>query len=140
MTGSSTSSSVLDSARTPPLRPGASTSGYINSSRRKEAESVKIAALPNAPQFRGWKLALRAEVAAASGAPEAGFIWIKRVEAKETTLEDLGDSQEFASLDAKLASALAKLTTGDLARTILLKLDSLASDDKLMQKAVRYSG
>ncbi len=44
---------------------------------------------------------MRDVVAGASGDPDVGFIWIKDVEAEGRTMEQLGDSDGFASLDAK---------------------------------------
>ena len=71
--------------------------------------------LPKAPQFRSWKLAVRDEIASASGDPDAGFAWIYQVESPDVQIEDLDNSGEFASLDAKLAEGIAKVAQGDWA-------------------------
>ena len=86
--------------------------------KSKDAEQVRIPALPKAPQFRSWRLAVRDEVASASGDPDAGFAWIRQVELPEATEKSLLDSGKFASLDAKLAAGIAKVAQGDLGRTI----------------------
>ena len=49
-------------------------------SKPKEAESIKLRALPNAAGFRQWKQDLRDEVVSASGYPEQAFLWINRTE------------------------------------------------------------
>ena len=61
----------------------------------KEAESIKLSPLPSVPQFRSWKLALRDEVASASGLPELGFRWICEVEQSSCTIENLADNGLF---------------------------------------------
>ena len=77
--------------------------------------------------FRLWKLSLRDEVASASGIPELGFKWIFAVEKANQTFEKLADSKAFPSLDAKLASALSRITTGELARPVNVQKEKLAS-------------
>ena len=52
----------------------------------KEAETLKIANLPDAVGFRAWKIAARNEVAAGSGRDDKGLQWILKVEADGTTL------------------------------------------------------
>jgi hypothetical protein len=87
---------------------------------------VNIPPLPKAPQFRSWKLAVRDEIASASGDPDAGFAWIYQVESPDVKIEDLDNSGEFASLDAKLAAGIAKVAQGDLGRAISTEKEKLA--------------
>jgi hypothetical protein len=106
--------------------PQGSPSSGDASRKRKEADVVRISALPRAPQFRSWKLSVRDEVASASGDPDAGFKWILQVELPDSTFDTLGDSADFGSLDAKLAAGLAKVAQGDLGRSISTAKERLA--------------
>ena len=78
--------------------------------RAREADSMKIPSLPNATQFRAWILAVRNEIAAASGRGEAAFKWALEVEEVEATFEGLANSGDFEILDVKLGSALSKIS------------------------------
>ena len=95
--------------------------------KRKEAETVKVPAIPTATGFRAWKLALRDEISGASGAPDQAFSWIMKVEREGITVEELGDSEAFPSLDAKLAAALSRTIQGDLAQQVNLVKERHAS-------------
>ena len=88
---------------------------------------MKIPALPKAPQFRAWKLAVRDEIAGASGDPNASFKWIYQVEKPNVKIDDLADSGEFASLDAKLAAGIARAAQGDLGRSISTAKERIAT-------------
>ncbi len=101
--------------------------------QRREAEVLKVLALPSASQFRAWKLALRDEVAGASGVPDEAFAWAMCVERPETTFDSLGESGAFASLDAKLAAALSKILQGELARQVNIRKEKMASTGRLMK-------
>ena len=57
-------------------------------------------------------------VTAASAKPDAAFKWIERVWEESMALETLADSGTFATLDAKLMSALTNVMDGDLARQL----------------------
>ena len=63
-------------------------------------------------------MAVRDEITGASGDPDASFKWIHQVEKPNIKIEDLAESGEFASLDAKLAAGIAKVAQGDLGRAI----------------------
>ncbi len=80
----------------------------------KEAESVKVPGRPSPPQLRSWKVAVRDEVASASGNPEAGFQWIAAVDAPGASLEALALIGEFPTLVA----TLSKIAAGDLGRQL----------------------
>jgi hypothetical protein len=97
---------------------GIGTKSGQEKSNRKESDSFKIPPLTKAPQFRSWKLAVRDEIAGASGDPDASFKWIFQVELPHVTIGELADSGEFASLDAKLAAGIARVAQGDLGRAI----------------------
>ena len=94
--------------------------------KKKEADKVNIPPLPKAPQFRSWKLAVRDEIAGASGDPDSGFTWIYQVESPGIKIDDLANSGDFASLDAKLAAGIARVAQGDLGRAISTAKERLA--------------
>ena len=73
----------------PPASTGKASGTGEKRERRKENDHVNIPPLPNAPQFRSWKLAVRDEVSGASGAPDDGFLWIQEVEDPDQTIEGL---------------------------------------------------
>ena len=95
-------------------------SGEDKKPRRKEAETVKLQALPRAPNFRSWKMAVRNEIAGASGDPHTAFQW------------NLEDSESFPSLDAKLAAAITRIAQGDVSHRINLAMDLKAQAGKLV--------
>ena len=86
--------------------------------KTKEADAIRVGSLPNAAQFRAWRVALRSEVAAASGVGEDAFKWILETEAPDATFDGLSHSGRFPSLDSKLAAALAKAASGEIGRRI----------------------
>jgi hypothetical protein len=54
------------------------------------------------------------ELSAASGRPEAGWLWIKEVEAVGSSLSSLASSgKDWEVLDSKLATAVRKILTGE---------------------------
>lgn len=55
--------------------------------RRLEARSRQVPVLPQVPEFRVWRLALRDEAASALGYPSEGSRWI--VEAEEYDYDEL---------------------------------------------------
>ena len=99
---------------------GRSSSGSPQVLRKiKEADQVKIPALPEMAGFRAWRVALRDEVVAASGRGDAAFAWIQLVEHPDATSEALAVSgNKFQSIDLKLKAALAKIAHGDLGRQL----------------------
>ena len=55
-----------------------------------------------------------------------------RVEAEDANFETLGDSEGFASLDAKLAAALAKISHGELGRRITHTMEVQAKAGRMV--------
>jgi hypothetical protein len=74
--------------------------------KRREADKISLLPMPTIATFRSWKIALRNEVAGASGDPDNGFKWITEVEGQGANLAHLYDSAPFQTLDAKLAASL----------------------------------
>ena len=78
-------------------------------SRVKEADHIKVTALPRVDQIRAFKNMIRGEVTSCSGRGDAAFMWIMECENKGATFDGLRKSgRKFESLDCKLASALQK--------------------------------
>ncbi len=99
--------------------------------RKKEAESVKLQALPRAPAFRNWKMAVRNEVAAASGDPHNAFKWIIEVDSGKS-IDEFDGSGAFPSLDAKLAAAITKIVSGNLSHKIHLAMETRAKTGRML--------
>ena len=77
---------------------------------------------------------MRQEVTAASGRGEEAFRWVQEVESKKSGFDDFAESGAgFDSLDAKLASCLAKLTHGELGRRITLKMETAAKSGQMIR-------
>ena len=85
---------------------------------QKEADKIELPNIPEGNQFRTWRIAVREAVASASRDPKAAFLWIQKVEPAATSPGDLSETDGFATLDSKLASALRKVVTGALNRSI----------------------
>ncbi len=81
----------------------------------READSVKLPSLPDVGGFRQWKRTARAAICAASGRGGAVFNWVLAAENPDTTMETLSNSEGHDSLDAKLASAIEGITSGEVA-------------------------
>ena len=80
-------------------------------SKVKEAESIKIAALPDIVGFEAWKIQVRKQVMAASGRRDEAFQWIMEVKDPDISYEDLGDCSGFETLDMKLSAAILSSRT-----------------------------
>ena len=100
--------------------------------KRKEADKIDVKTMPKVADFRAWKLALRDEIAGASGDPQRGFAWIMEVEQRGVALICLEDSGFFPTLDAKLAAALSKAIHGEFARRVNVMKEEQARSRRLM--------
>ena len=67
---------------------------------------INLLPMPTIATFRSWKIALRNEVAGASGDPDNGFKWITEVKGQGVNLAHMYESAPFQTLDAKLAASL----------------------------------
>ena len=104
------------------------------SKKSKEAETVKISAIPENPvKFKAWKSDVRAQIAATSGQADRGLVWALEVEKESATFDSLQDSGKFPTLDVKLSAALTKLAHGDLGREIALQQERAAKDGRLLR-------
>ena len=99
----------------------------------KEADTIKIPAFPLAETYRNWRIKTREAVVAASTDPDSAFKWISDSWKEEQTLEALRKVAPFATLDAKLLSALTNIITGDFAR----KVDTFKETEATAGRIVR---
>ena len=82
----------------------------------KEAEKIVFPKFPQPETYRNWRLRVREAVVAASDRPDEAFEWLSEVWKEGTTEEMLRDSSGFATLDAKIHSAITNVLEGDFAR------------------------
>jgi hypothetical protein len=74
---------------------------------KKEAERIRIPPDVPTPRTIGkWRMSMRQEIVAVSHDATGAMEWIMQVVRPETTFDSLALSGRFASLDAKIASAL----------------------------------
>ena len=99
----------------------------------KEADTIKIPAFPLAETYRNWRIKTREAVVAASTDPDSAFKWVSDSWKEEQTLEALRKVAPFATLDAKLLSALTNVITGDFAR----KVDTFKETEATAGRIVR---
>ena len=99
----------------------------------KEADTIKIPAFPLAETYRNWRIKTREAVVAASTDPGSAFKWVSDSWKEEQTLEALRKVAPFATLDAKLLSALTNIITGDFAR----KVDTFKETEATAGRIVR---
>ena len=86
--------------------------------KTKEAEKVVFPNFPQPENFCNWRLGVREAVVAASNKPDHAFKWLSKVWDKETKVDDLRDTDGFATLDAKVLSAITNVLEGEFARQI----------------------
>ena len=82
-----------------------------NRPKAKEADSLRLSEFPTPETYRAWKTATREEIRAASDRPDAAFTWVNKVyvnrEDKKHLMLELGDPEQFETLDTKLLAALS---------------------------------
>ena len=93
--------------------------------RVREAETIKLSPLPEAPYWEGWRQQMYDDMAAASGVGHDIVSWLHIVQASATTFESLSDSQSHPTLDFKLSSALRKLPKRDLDQQVQTRAKAL---------------
>ena len=99
----------------------------------KEADTIKIPAFPLAETYRNWRIKTREAVVAASTDPDSAFKWVSESWKEYQTLEALRKAAPFATLDAKLLSALTNIIIGDFA----LKVDTFKETEATAGRIVR---
>jgi hypothetical protein len=95
---------------------------------------MTLGAWPTTLQFPEWKRTLRSEIASASDHPTEAIEWIFIVEHVDVTYDDMKAdvNDPFRGLDAKLQTALGKITKGEPARKLAIIMDKLAENGKLL--------
>ncbi len=73
--------------------------------RCKEAETITLHQVPNAPGFKAWWNNLCQIISASSSHPERAFTWVRKVK-KDSDFDLLNGSEGSQSLDIKFAVAL----------------------------------
>ena len=86
-----------------------------------------------AETYRNWRIKTREAVVAASTDPDSAFKWVSDSWKEDQTLEALRKVAPFATLDAKLLSALTNIITGDFAR----KVDTFKETEATAGRIVR---
>ena len=99
----------------------------------KEADSIKIPAFPLAETYRNWRIKTREAVVAASTDPDSAFKWVSEAWKEEQSIEALRKVAPFATLDAKLLSALTNIITGDFARKVDTFKEVEATNDRIVR-------
>ena len=103
----------------------------------KEGDEIKIPSLPkSAAEYRPWMDAVVDAVTACAKDVDSAFEWIVRVEAESCKFDELYDSSEFKSLDAKLRSGISKHINGtetgrnaELVSSLQRRRDELRKDN-----------
>ena len=92
----------------------------------KEADEVKIPALPEMAKFVAWKQQVRDNIMSASGRGRDILPWILDIEKPEVPYDALADTAGLGSLDVKLSAAINRVKRGRIER-ILTNLDETAA-------------
>ena len=99
------------------VRPGVPRAGGVTTSpKSRRLTQSRSKAFPLAETYRNWRIKTREAVVAASTDPDSAFKWVSDSWKEDQTLEALRKVAPFATLDAKLLSALTNIITGDFAR------------------------
>ena len=99
----------------------------------KEADTVKVPAFPTPESYRNWRIKTREAVVAASTKPDEAFRWVNEAWKEGQSLEALRKVEPFATLDAKLMSALTNIITGHFARIVDTFKENEASQDRIVR-------
>ena len=99
----------------------------------KEADEIKLTALPSASLFKDWAHSLARKVANATSLTDEALKWILEVSLEGQTFERLADSGSCGSLDGKLFAALEDKVKGQLALDVTLKQRELQNAMTMMK-------
>ena len=87
--------------------------------RIKEADTIALNSVPNAPGFKAWWNNLCTIMSTSSSYPDRAFTWARTVK-RDSDYKLFNDSEGFDSLDIKFAVALTKILPNNLKRKIAL--------------------
>ena len=93
----------------------------------KEADEVKIPALPEMGKFTSWKQQVRDNVMSASGRGRDIYPWILEAERMEIDFESLADTAGLDSLDVKLSAAINRVKKGRIEKMLTTMDESYAA-------------
>ena len=110
------------------FRGEASDSTWVDPRAVKEAEKCVLDDWPSALKYRLWLLAQKKKIATGSGRPQACFIWIGKVTTAQT-MEELEDSEDFPTWDAKLAVGAQDICKGEFYRRIQVMDERAAREE-----------
>ncbi len=102
-------------------------------SRLKEAERIKVGGWPKPTMYRKWRMDVTDDMVAASTRPQKTFEWMMKVSDPGVTYDDLrypGD--DMATLDAKLASALAHNASPEFQKTLQTRKAEALRDGRMV--------
>ena len=80
----------------------------------READAVKVPALPRITGLAEWQQLVRDYSGSASRRPTAAFHFLSAAEQPDATYEALADSGDFESMDSKFAAALGEILNSSL--------------------------
>eukprot|EP00971_Amphidinium_carterae_P313941 6239549-Amphidinium_carterae.1 len=101
--------------------------------KRKEANVIALPALPPPSQYRGWRINVLREIAAAACRPKQAFTWAEKCDNPSVPDSELFvTGAQHETLDAKIASALARIlpANADLNRRVQTKILADAKEGK----------
>ena len=116
---------------------GFNTGGSDDKPKVKEADTIKLLAIPGPETYRNWRIKTREAIVAASTNPDAAFEWIAEVWKEGQNIEALRKVAPFATLlvDAKLLSALTNIITRDFARKVDTFKETEANEGRMFEVA-----
>ena len=132
---------VSDAPPPPPPAPphggdGDSSSSSESDVKRKKKRGIykvknaeaRLPQHPNALTFQSWGRAVRTAAISSCEKPERACAFIFPVGSEDASFDSLSvsDNDKHRALDAKLADALLKMVTGDLARRLAVMSETLA--------------
>ena len=112
---------------------GFNQSGNDEKPKVKEADTIKLPAISGPETYRNWRIKTREAIVAASTNPDSAFAWIGEVWKEGQTIEALRKVAPFATLDAKLLSALTNIITGDFARKVDTFKETEANEGRIVR-------
>ena len=112
---------------------GFNQSGQDEKPKVKEADTIKLPAIPGPETYRNWRIKTREAIVAASTNPDSAFAWVGEVWKEGQTIEALRKVAPFATLDAKLLSALTNIITGDFARKVDTFKETEANEGRIVR-------
>ena len=99
----------------------------------KEAEKVVFPKIPQLENYRNWRPRVLEAVIAACNKPDHAFNWLSKVWDKETKVYDPKDTDGFATLDAKVLSAVTNVVEGEFAGQINFCKEREAHAERLVR-------